>query len=910
MNKAWPASLALGALLLLPEPLAAFPGRYFRFEHFLPEARQAPVLGISSILQDKQGFLWFGTTAGLARFDGYRFDVFNPPTTSSAGRSLSPAVVFPVIEDSRGALWLGTDGQGLFRFDRTQESFVQYRHDPNDPASLGADIVLAVQEDGRGNLWVGTRFQGLYRFERATQKFSRVELGPDVEAVWDLLTDRHGDIWIGTQGGGLFRLDPDSGKLANYRHDPADPRSLGSDAVWSVFEDAQGTIWAGTKGGGLNGFQAAEEGFVRFTGDAGHPRDLLSPPITAIAEDAEGRLWIGTSWDGLRVWDRATGEYLILKHDSQDADSLRDNWITSLLRDASGIMWIGTARGGIDKCPALRARFAHFKHSRFDPRSISRNEVRSLWMGSSGRLWVGFDEGLDEVDDRAGPLQRSRSEPSDRRGLGRGAVLAFGQDSLGRVWAGTEESGLYVFDPRAGRFDRLQHDPKDPGTLSHNRVNVILADRLDRGILWVGTHRGLNRLDVRTRRFRRYVRGESDPASLSGNIITAIHQDRSGSLWVGTREGLNRWDRATGRFERYMGGSGRSAGSGPNDNSINCVCEDAAGLVWVGTNSGLSRFDRAASAWDSFEPKDGLPGSIVCGILEDAGGRLWLSTNRGLARFDPRTKTFAAFGLHDGVQENSFTPGAFCRSPDGRMFFGGTNGFNIVRPEEVQPNPHIPPLAWTGFFRNGQEERAGTPYARPRSLRLSSRLESVGFEFAALCFVQPSLNRLAYKLEPRDQEWTPFETGRIVTLARLKPGDYRLRVKGANPDGVWNETGLEVGLTLFPPFWKRTWFVVLALLFIAAGAATVVRMWLRLRSAATVIGDRLDEVTGGYGLTAREQEILRLILQGARNKDIERKLFISGSTVRNHISNIYQKLDVGSRLELINRLGRDAQKKD
>jgi DNA-binding CsgD family transcriptional regulator len=173
----------------------------------------------------------------------------------------------------------------------------------------------------------------------------------------------------------------------------------------------------------------------------------------------------------------------------------------------------------------------------------------------------------------------------------------------------------------------------------------------------------------------------------------------------------------------------------------------------------------------------------------------------------------------------------------------------------------------------------------------------------------PSLNRVAYKLEPRDQEWISLGQANAVTFSRLKPGEYRLHVKGSNPDGVWNESGLEIGIRLVPPFWKTTWFAVLVLLFVASGIATVVRMWMKLKSAFMVVGDRADGVIESYGLMVREQEILRLILQGASNQDIERKLFISASTVRNHIYNIYQKLGVRNRLELINRIGKDAQSK-
>ncbi len=903
------AGLVLGmAFLLRPcVVLSSFPARFLRFEHFLPETSGLSVTGISSLLQDREGFLWFGTMAGLARFDGYRFRFFSPQSGSPAADPAKSVVVYPALEDSGGDLWIGTDGQGLFRFKKDSEAFIQYRNDPGDPASLSGDTVLAVQEDKTGILWVGTRLHGLCEMDRQRGIFRRVALAPGAGTVWDLLADSEGYLWVGTQDHGLFRRHPKTGEMVNFRNNPRNPRSLGSNTVWTIYQDRQGTIWVGTRGGGLNRFVPEKGEFIRFGGDEAHPRDLLSPAITAIAEDGEGRLWIGTSWSGLRVWDRETGAYAVVKHDSRDPESLGDDNITSILKDASGVMWIGTVRGGINRCLAGGIKFPHYKNDRNDPQSLSRNDVRALWRNDSGRLWVGYDEGLDEIDERTGRIRRFRHDPSSGGSLSPGAVQALCQDAEGRIWAGMDGGGLDGFDPRTGRFEHFLHDPRKPQSLSDNKIYALWPDRGEAGILWIGTHQGLNRMNIRTRRMTRYLHNPADEASLSGNIVTAICEGRSGTLWVGTRSGLNGLDRASGKFTRFENRLDAPPGSGPSDNIIHCLYEDAAGILWLGTNNGINRFDPARRRWNSYTVEDGLPGAVVCGILKDAAGRLWVSTNRGLARSSPQTGTFVAFGFHDGIQGYEFNARACFGSADGWMAFGGINGFNAFRPEEVGENPFIPPLVWTAFSRNGQEVKIDK--RSPRPLRLSSRFDVFAFTFASLCFEAPESNRFACRLEPMEKEWVPLGTVNTVSLTRLKPGEYRLHVKGSNPDGVWNDKGMTIGFRLVPPFWRTTGFAVLVLLFAVSGAVLVVRMWMKLRSAFTVVGDKADNLIRGYGLTAREQEILRLILQGANNKEIERKLFISASTVRNHVYNIYQKLGVRNRLELINLISRDAQKK-
>jgi len=904
----------LFAWLLLTSFFRAFlgaadpPGKYFRFEHLVPEFRGKTVASVSSVLQDREGFLWFGTSMGLTRYDGYRFTFFSPKSGPDAFSS--SIVVFPILEDSAGDIWIGTDGEGLLRFDKNQETFFQYRHDPGKATSLSGDIVLSIQEDRRGNVWIGTRLTGLNRFDRGAGTFTRFPLNPAADTIWDLLVDRKGFLWIGTQEEGLFKLDPDKGEIMNYRFIPESSRSLGSNTVWTLFEDGQGTIWIGTKGGGLNQYSPEGDDFVRFYGDQDHARDLASNTITAIMEDRAGRLWIGTSSNGLRVWDRKEGEYIMYRHDPQDPESLNDDNVTFVYQDMSGLMWTGTARGGVNKSAADQTKFLHYKNNPYHPMSLSHNEVLSLWRSTSGSLWVGLRNGLDRIDKQSGVIARFLSGPSNGNNLSDGCVQAIAEDGRGRIWLGTDAGGLDGFDPRSAIFAHYRNDPKNPNSLSHNRVYALWPERENPNILWIGTHQGLNRFDLRSGTFTRFFNNPADPSSLSGNIVTAIHEDRSGFLWVGTRWGLNRMDRTAGKFERYVGDIKNPPGKSINDNIIHCIHEDGRGFLWVGTNSGLNRLDRRKNEWRYYDSKAGLSGEVVCGILEDESRCLWVSTNRGLAKFDPQAEIFTNYGIHDGIQGGQFSPRACFKDSEGRMFFGGVNGYNAFDPEAVKKNPFIPPLAWTGFFRNGQEVKIGSPFARPRTLKLSSRSDMYAFEFAALCFIAPSLNQFAYKLEPRDREWIPLGSANTVTVSRLKPGEYRLHVKGSNPDGVWNENGFEIGLRLVPPFWRTTWFAVLALLFVASGIATVVRMWMKLKSAFIVAGDRADSVIDSYDLTAREQEILRLILQGASNKDIEQKLFISASTVRNHIYNIYQKLGVRNRLELVNLINKDAQKKN
>ncbi|OGD22028.1 MAG: hypothetical protein A2W03_15700 [Candidatus Aminicenantes bacterium RBG_16_63_16] len=861
----------------------------------------------TSICQDKEGFLWFGTNNGLARYDGYRLTYFTPNTAGQS--SLVPVSVFPVTLARSGDLWVGTNGRGLFKFLRDSLKFVQYRPDPLVPKSSGEDIVLAVQEDREGNLWVGTRTHGLDKLDVNAKAFSRVPLAPSAEVIWDVLVDSRGDIWAGTLDAGLFRIEAATGAVINYRFDPDDPESLGGNTVWTVFEDRQGAIWVGTKGGGLNRYNPEKDRFGRIFGSGDFLRDLSRQTIVAIAEDDAGRLWLGTSTDGLRMWDRTTDEYVAYRHDPQDPESLSDNNITSVFRDASGVLWVGTIRGGLNKCSTGKAKFPHYKRNPADPRSLAHSDVRTLWPDGVGSVWIGTGAGLDRLDLRSGHVTHHNGRPAGGQGSRDAEVLVVRGDSRGRIWVGTESGGLGSLDPDSGIYTPFRHDPGDANSLSDNRVQALWLDAARPDILWVGTHGGLNRFEIRTGRWTRFFNDPKDAASLSNSIITAISEDGQGFLWVGTRWGLNKLNKQTGRCERYVHHLGDIPGTSINDNIIHCLLEGRGGSIWIGTDSGLNRLDAANGGWRYLTQRDGLSGDVVCGLLQEASGSIWVSTNRGLSRLEPETGKITNFGTRDGLQGDAFNPGACFKGADGRLYFGGANGLNIIDPAGIREDPFVPPVVWMAYRQGDKDVKLPQPLAALPYLTLPHNAPLPVLEFAALSFAAPELNVFAYRLEPRDSEWGFLGTYNKVSLSGIGAGRYTLRVKAANSDGVWNETGIGIRIRVRPPFWRAWWFLMIAGTFLVSGAVSVAALWRKIRSLSLAAGESLESAVEFYELTSREREILQLVILGANNKDIGKKLFISGSTVRNHIYNIYQKLGVRNRIELINRVAADAHKK-
>jgi len=806
------------ALLLIPGAAAAQPS--LRFERLTPEDGLSQGT-VTSIVQDGAGFMWFGTQDGLNRFDGYGFRVYKHDAGDPV--SLPQDWVRAILEDPPGGFWIGTDGGGLGRWDRASDTFSTYRHDPADPASLSGDRVGALVRDRAGALWVGTYESGLNRLA-AAGTFERFRHDPgdpaslsddQVRAVYE---DRLGNLWIGTLGG-LNLLQGASGGFVRYRHDPSDPASLGDDAVRSILEDHAGQLWVGTLGG-LHRFERTAGRFVHYRSRPDDPASLVDDRIRVLFEDRQRRLWIGTD-GGLHLYQRDSDDFVRYRHRPGDPTSLASNVVASIYQDRGGVLWIG-AIGGVHKWNPATWSFAHYRSDPAKPSSLSNDAVFALTEDERGRLWIGtFGGGLDVFDRDCTCFEHFRHDPSDPASLSDDRVTSLLRDRDGELWAGTVAGGLNRFDERRRTFARFTPDPGDPASLSHPGVMSLFAD--SRGRLWVGTAGGgLDRFDPELGGFRHYRHDPGDPASLSDDRVTAFAEDAAGALWVGTGSGgLNRLDGEAGTFASWRHHPG-SPTSLPGDH-VSALHADSRGVLWIGTHGdGLGKLEGIDPATGqatvrTFTERDGLPNDVIYGILGDDAGRLWLSTNNGLSCFDPLAGTFKNYNKSHGLQAGEFNFGAHYRSPSGEMVFGGVNGFNRFDPRRVGGNDHVPPIVVTSFFKAGRPAELGVPISEAREVVLGHADHVFSLEFAALDFVAPRENRYAYKLEGSDDEsWIDLGTFRRATFTYLDPGRYVLRVKGANNDGVWNEEGLALAVTVVPPPWRT---LTAYLLYAAAAAA-------------------------------------------------------------------------------------------
>lgn len=764
-------------------------------------------------LQDHKGYLWFGTQDGLNRYDGYSFTVFRHDSENP--NSLSSSGILSLAEDNDGYLWIGTWGGGLNRYDPVTGHFTAFKNDPHDPASLSEDTVTDLLITRDGTFWIATH-GGLNRLN-PDGTFTRFQHDPaddhslSADNLSVLYEDRHGTLWIGTgfgiEGNGLNRMNPD-GTFTRFLHDPNNPTSLNSNNIGAIFQDNLGNLWIGTggyslAGGGLDRLTDPVSGtFAHFQHDPKNPDTLSADNIMSLWQDTNGHLWIGTWGGGINLYDpyREPAIFHHVVNDPYNPHSLSFDVVWDIFSDQSGVVWVGTVPGGISKFTPRTAQFDLYQVQPGSPNSLQNEIISGFFEEPDGTFWVTtWGGGFARFDHKTGEFFHYRHDPANPQSLPNDVVSVLYKDSTGKYWIGTS-IGAFWFDPSTETFTPVLRNPDDPASNITATTNSIIEDQS--GFVWISTLEGLEKYDPFTRHSTTYLNDPTNPGSLSVDICTQVFIDREGTVWVGTwGGGLNQYDAQTDIFTRY---THSDIPDSLSNDAVWTFQQDHAGRFWIGTEGGLNRMN-SDGTFTSYRLKDGLPNENVSGIQEDADGHLWISTGNGLARFDPVAETFKVFSARDGLQSNEFNSGASFKDRAGLMYFGGVHGFNVFDPAQIRDNQTPPPIV-VSTFRVFNEPL-------PVDLSGNTRLEIpywqnfIAFEFAALDFQDPQKNQYAYQLEGFDPDWIQAGDRRYASYTSLPAGNYTFRVKASNSDGVWNETGVAIPLTIIPPLWQTWWFL-------------------------------------------------------------------------------------------------------
>ena len=775
-------------------------------------------------IQDRDGFFWIGTLGALCKWNGIGLVSYTP-----ANSELSDGMIIAILEDKDGVIWLGTTN-GLNKYDKNTDRFTSYKHDADDPNTISHNTIGSqvqpqnLLEDASGVLWIATQ-KGLNRYNKDSNTFTHYlnDTAKDTSISHNVISaiyeDRSNVLWIGTQGG-LNRFDKENGTFTLYLHDPDDPASISGDRVMSIFEDNEGMLWLGIEGGGLNKFERKTGTFTRYQHHPNKPQSIISDNVNAIVEDAEGNLWLSHYPDaaGVSVFDKKNEIFINIKSDPKDPFSLSSNTIQDVYQDKDGVIWVIDTAGTVNRYDKNVSKIMTFIHNPDDPNTLGSSNVYPLYEDRNGTMWAGTktELGLNEY------VRETKS--FIRHPVAQAYSIYEGR--AGDFWVGTVNGKLH-------QYDRATRQIVKTYEVSTSFAGVIIEDPADPDTLWIGTHKdGLAKVQKKSGEITHYRHNPEDPDSIGVNSIWSIHPESKDIFWLGTfGGGINRFDKITEKFTRYVHDI-----DDPHSISHNIAANmamTASGEIWIITQGGgLNRFDKATGQFEHYSLQDGnFPTNNLSSILEDNEGQLWIASNElGIIKFNPKSKAYKIYGESVGAQNGIYWFVGKAKSRTGELWFGGSKGLNVVQPEKMKANPFKPPIFLTSVAKGGEPLEIGKAPERLDEIRLDWREPFFEFKFVALNYISSKENQYAYMLEGIDKDWYYSGTNPFGRYTGLPGGEYKLRLKGSNNDGVWNEEGISIRVVIDPPFWETWWFYSAIILFSIVVILSVIYYVIKLNS--------------------------------------------------------------------------------
>ncbi|MEJ7768380.1 MAG: two-component regulator propeller domain-containing protein [Chitinophagaceae bacterium] len=731
-------------------------------------------------LQDKKGFMWFGTRDGLNRFDGLSFKNFlhDPDNAKSLGNNL----IHCLYEDNDEILWVGTD-RGLYRYDATTESFAVLKNTKNNS-------IRDIRMDQNGNLWFISG-NVLYKYNTSVRRLQSFAHLRNFDAT-AICATANGAIWVSTSNGYLHRYNPANELFTGY---PVFDKSMPASSNWieTIYDVGNGSLLVGT----------SNQGVKLFHTSTGSYKDILTynPDRTEIyARDfikhTDNEYWIATE-SGIYIYDLEKGNFTNLRKQYNNPYSLSDNAVYTFCKDREGGIWVGTFFGGVNYYPKQYMAFEKF-FPKVAENSISGNAVREICADSSGNLWIGTeDAGLNQLQ------LKNKKFTHFTPIVGKPSISNTNIHGLmvlnEKLWIGTFKRGLDVMDIKTRQVIKHYYARGKLNSLNSDFIHSIIST--SSGKILIGTDRGL------------YFYNEAvDDFMLVPNVpenifYTNLFEDSQETIWAGTyRDGLYSFNLKSPGSRNYRNYSNDK--NSLSSNRINSVFEDSNGQLWINTEGGLCTFNPDKNGFKIYDTKKGFPSNVTYAMLEDGEKNLWVSTSKGLVCLNPKTEKLKIYTKANGLLSDQFNYNSAYKDASGRMYFGSVKGLISFNPSQFSINTFIPPVYITGFQVQNKElavQGDGSPLKKSitytKKIVLDHKQSSFNIDFAALSFTVPEMTEYAYKMEELDKDWNHLKTYRRVYYTELPPGDYVFKVKASNSSGIWSEKETRLEIEILPPLW-------------------------------------------------------------------------------------------------------------
>ena len=779
---------------------------------------------VSTIIQDHYGFIWIGTNgAGIHRYDGIEYISY--PDTSKDSVSINSSMIFCTYLDKNNRLWVGTES-GLSLYDRGQDRFKNISLTKDADNGFNNHMaVSSITEDHEGNLFVSVFEKGLFKLD--TEDFEAHHI-PNIGFsttsktgilnIYTLKTDRKGKVYAGTNVG-LKEYDPDTQTLRPSLFLSNHDSQTVQEPIQSLFISEENNIWIGSLSSGLYKVNRQEEDI-----------EILHLPITSkrilsLTAASDGTILCGTENDGLFHIDKAGNVIKNYLFDKKDDSSIRSNSIWSLFLDKNDRIWMGYYNSGIGVYDKLYDKFEQIESLPSIANSLEASAVTGIVQDQKNRFWMSMDGGgIDIYDPQTSTFKHIHTKSTDFAGLTSNDIQAIYFDSKENLWVGSWNSGIFLLKKGSQQF--INFNPINTnGALTTNSILSFSED--SNGKIWIGTfYGGLLSYDYDRNEITHHNSKTFMQQNIHTSSIRRVLVDHNDHIWVGATTGL--FKVIPQEQNTYSIVSIRQKMSPKNQNSLNAnhilsIYESSDHMIWIGTRGhGLCRYDENQNAFTWYNQQNGLQEENVSAIIEDQDGHIWVSGNQGIHKLNVQTNKVSGYNVNDGLLSNDYNFNAVHRDESGNLYFGNYKGIDYFNPRNIKINTSTPNLYLTGFKlfnKNVIPGETDSPLkqviSETDSISLTHTQSVFTIEYAGVNYTRPEKNQYAYYLKGLEESWNYVGNMRSATYTNLDYGNYTFKVKVANNDGVWNETPLELKITILPPWWKTNWAIAAyALLFL------------------------------------------------------------------------------------------------
>jgi two-component system, sensor histidine kinase ChiS len=721
---------------------------------------------IIKTIQDRDGFIWFISKEGLARYDGNRQKVYEIKRETTSNVNIS------TVFYKEPFIWIGTWEGDLYRFHVQEETFIKMQSD-----DLPKEGIQALHVSQENKLWLSTQNM-VYQYNETEKKVEVLKVAEgslsntSIKGVRRIVEDRSGDIVLGTDKG-IYYYNTRESTVTSYVQLWNAPNSI----INAVVFDENNMGWI-----------ASHSGFYRFDRSKEEFQTLImwkssinntGVAIQDLALGKNGDIYLATDGEGLKRFNFKTGLFQGYKYEYSNPYSIRNNRIWSSFVDRDGNLWLGLD-GEVNLIGRFKNTFEHTKKIDENEAGLLNSNVTAIAQDREGNLWIGTPVGLNQYSRNRSIYTQYKYSPDDPNSLSDNGIHAIVTDVNGGVWVGTNKGLNRYMDSMSG-FVRYAAGENDIG-LPSDRITALAADT--KGNVFIGTNRGLQVYDVNQLAQATDAKLGLITNALRGVLIKTIRVSDQNEIWVGTDAGIYMLAPNSGSVTRYQ--NRRDQESSLSSDLVNSIWTEEGGSVWVGTGDGiLNKFNRGEKTFTRYGTGRGIEADVIYGVLgfEDL---IWMSTNRGLIRFHTKNLNSRRFTLDNGLQNNGFNPGAFFISEDKHMFFGGDNGFNHFYPKDIEATYPASALVISHLYLDGIE------IPRQQTLELTHKNNSLTIEFALLDYTNSDKHQFQYQLVGVDKERIEAGNRNIASYSNLGPGKYSFQVTGRNSAGEWNDAGIRI----------------------------------------------------------------------------------------------------------------------